>query len=171
MLQNFANNDDIIEAHNNQKLSFELGHNKVTRKIIFLPCKNIKKNIYINIASPFLFTSSSISSSPTFPLMSGESTSASACQVQPRERLPHSPSRHLLMSLPSLPPLTGLLLAPSPLSRTKANAAHAGVSVPPVPLKVLTRTSTVLFFLSPSKTSLIATSEPTVAKITAATVV
>lgn len=28
MLQNFANNDDIIEAHNNQKLSFELGHNK-----------------------------------------------------------------------------------------------------------------------------------------------
>jgi C1A family cysteine protease len=28
MLQNFANNDDIIEAHNAQGLSYTLGHNK-----------------------------------------------------------------------------------------------------------------------------------------------
>ena len=28
MLQNFANNDDIIENHNGLKLSYSLGHNK-----------------------------------------------------------------------------------------------------------------------------------------------
>jgi len=63
MIQNFANNDDIITAHNNQGLSFELGHNQFSH----LSIDEFRDHVRLGLDRPFQPAPTEVHEAPADP--------------------------------------------------------------------------------------------------------